>query len=49
MRYSSKSGVFSYLLMGIGILMIVSCLFREKIVSKEDLNRLAFQQKFNEE
>ena len=40
MRYSSKSGVFSYLLMGIGILMIVSCLFREKIASKDDLGAI---------
>lgn len=40
MRYSNKPGVIAYLLMGIGIIMIVSCLFREKIATVNDLKAI---------
>jgi len=40
MRYSNKLSAISYLLMGLGIIMIVSCLFREKIETVNDLKAI---------
>ena len=41
MRYSIKTTVFSYVILGIGFLIIVNHLFREKIATKDDLKTVS--------